>query len=114
LVPNGINGDPSLGAANSVLAQRSDGAYFGFNGGVGEVAFYNYPLSASQIKTHYLGKAELTYSQVNGNTILAWPVGNLLGSTNVAGPYTTVSGATSPYTVPFTFREFFYVVGVPK
>jgi hypothetical protein len=113
-VPNGINGDPTLGAADSVLAQRSDGAYFGFNGGVGEVAFYNYPLSANQIMTHYLGKAELSYAQVNGQTILTWPIGNLLGSTNVAGPYATISGATSPYTVPLTSSQFFYVVGVPK
>jgi hypothetical protein len=64
--------------------------------------------------THYLGKAELSYAQVNGQTILTWPIGNLLGSTNVAGPYATISGATSPYTVPLTSSQFFYVVGVPK
>ena len=113
-VPNGVNGDPTLDAADSVLAQRSDGAYFGFNGGVGEVAFYNYALSPSQIMNHYLGKAQLSYSQVNGQTILAWPIGNLLGSTNVAGPYNAISGATSPYIVPTTSSQFFYVVGVPN
>ncbi len=113
-IPNGVNGDPSVGAADGVLAQRSDGAFFGFNGGVDEVAFYNYPLSQSQITTHYLGKATLNYTQAAGQTILTWPVGNLLGSTNVAGPYKAVSGATSPYTVPETSSQFFYVVGVPN
>jgi hypothetical protein len=112
-LPNGINGDSSLGAANSVLAQRSDLAFSGFNGGVDEVAFYNYPLSPSQIMAHYLGKASLSFSQVNGKIILTWPLGTLRGSTNVAGPYLAITGATSPYTVPITYSQFFYVVSVP-
>jgi hypothetical protein len=113
-VPNGVNGDVSLGGADSVLAQRSDLAFFGFNGGVDEVAFYNYPLSASQIMTHYLGAAELTSSQATGKLVLTWPLGTLVGSTNVAGPYKAVSGATSPYTVPLTNSQFFYEVTVPN
>ncbi len=64
-VPNGINGDPSLSAQPSVLAQRSDGAFFGFNGGVDEVAFYNYPLSltSDQIALRWQNVAELHASR---------------------------------------------------
>jgi hypothetical protein len=114
LVPNGINGDPSLGAAQSVLAQRSDLAYNGFNGGVDEVAFYNYALSPSQIMAHYAGKPELSYTQAeDGKTTLMWTLGTLRGSTNVAGPYEPIAGATSPYKVPFTFPQFFYVLSLP-
>jgi hypothetical protein len=46
--------------------------------------------------------------------MLTWPVGNLLGSTNIAGPWLPVSGAKSPYPVRINSSQFFYVVGVPK
>ena len=110
--PNGINGDPTLNAKPSVIAQRSDGAFYGFNGGVDEVAFYNYPLSAAQIKTHYLGKPSLSFQQTGQNITLTYPVGVLLGSTNATGPFKPVSGAKSPYTVaiPAGPGSFFYEV----
>ena len=116
-IPDGVNGDPGVGAAQSVLGQRSDLAFNGFNGGVSEVAFYNYPLTQSQITAHVTGKTgtTLTLSQAGGITTLTWPTGNLLGSTNITGPFQAVVGATSPYTVQFTNNsQFFYVVGVPK
>ncbi len=115
-VPNGVNGDPSLSGKQSVLGQRSDLAFNGFNGGIADVAFYNYPLTQSQITTHFTGKTgtTLNLNQAGGTTTLTWSTGNLLGSTNVAGPYQPVAGATSPYTVQFTGSQFFYVVGVPK
>jgi hypothetical protein len=115
-VPNGVNGDPGVGAAQSVLGQRSDLAFYGFNGGVSEVAFYNYPLTQSQITAHFTGKTgtTLNLSQAGGTTTLTWSTGNLLGSTNVAGPYQPVVGATSPYTVQFNNSQFFYVLGAPQ
>jgi hypothetical protein len=36
------------------------------------------------------------------------PFFSLQGATNVAGPYTTIPGATSPYTVPLTNPVGFY------
>jgi hypothetical protein len=113
-MPQGVNGDPSLGGTNEVIGQRSDLEDFGANAGMEDVAFYNYALTPSQIQSHYLNRASLTLSQVSGQTILTWPAGNLLGSTNVAGPWVLVSGAKSPYPVPITGSQFFYVVGVPK
>ncbi len=81
-----------------------------------EVAFYNYPLTQSQITAHVSGKTgtTLNLNQSGGVTTLTWSSGNLLGSTNVAGPYQPVVGATSPYTVQFTNTQFFYVVGAPQ
>jgi hypothetical protein len=111
-IPDGVNGNPSLSAAPGVLAQRSDGAFFGFNGGVDEVAFYNYALSPAQILAHYNGKAELSYAQANGQITLTWPVGTLLGTSDLTQPFQPVSGATSPYTVSLTNAHFFYAVGV--
>jgi hypothetical protein len=112
--PQGLNGDASLSGTNEVIGQGSDGAYNGANAGVDDVAFYNYALTPAQIQLHYLNKASLTLSQASGQSILTWPAGNLLGSTNIAGPWLPVSGATSPYPIPINTSQFFYVVGVPK
>jgi hypothetical protein len=111
--PQGLNGDPGLAGRDEVIGQRSDLAFFGGNAGTEDVAFYNYALTPAQIKSHYLNKAQLYYSQVHGNVILTWPAGILLGSTKVNGPWLPVMGATSPYTVPTTNSQFFYIVEVP-
>jgi len=39
---------------------------------------------------------------------LVWSFGTLLSATNVAGPYTAVAGAVSPYTVSTTTGRLFY------
>jgi hypothetical protein len=112
---NGINGDASdFGGGASTMGQTSAFDYYGFNGVISDVAFYNYALSQSQITHHYLGKASLTPSQVNGQTVLTWPVGTLMGSTNLAGPYAPISGATSPFAVLTTNSQFFYFVSMPQ
>ncbi|HTA28990.1 MAG TPA: LamG-like jellyroll fold domain-containing protein, partial [Candidatus Cybelea sp.] len=112
--PQGLNGDVTVAGTNEVFGQRSDLENFGANAGMADVAFYNYALTPAQIQSHYLNSPSLTLSQVNGQSILRWSVGNLLGSTNVAGPWAAVSGATSPYPIPINGSQFFYVVGVPE
>ena len=111
-LPNGFNGDTNVGGSEEVLGQGSDAAYNGANAGMDDVAFYNYALSPAQIQTHYLNKASLTISPPNSPLVLTWPVGTLLGSSNITGPFLPVSGATSPYTVPTTASQFFYQVVV--
>ena len=116
-IPDGINGDPDLNgqpvAAPSVLAERSDVDFYGFNGGVADVAFYNYPLSGSQIMNHYLGKAALNVVQTNGSITLSWPAGTLKSTSDLSQPFTPVSGATSPYVVPMNEGQSFYVISIP-
>ncbi|HEY3913574.1 MAG TPA: hypothetical protein VGN61_03725, partial [Verrucomicrobiae bacterium] len=101
-----------LAGSDEVLGQRSDDAFFGGNAGMADVAFYNYALSPTQIQSHFLNKAQFSYSQSNGHIILTWPLGTLLGTTNLAQPFLPVNAATSPYTVPTGSAQFFYKVVV--
>jgi fibronectin type 3 domain-containing protein len=43
--------------------------------------------------------AALSIQSSDGNLILNWPFGTLQSATNIAGPWTDVAGATSPYTI---------------
>jgi hypothetical protein len=116
-MPQGINGDVTVGGTNEIIGQRSDFENFGGNAGTEDVAFYNYALSPAQIQAHYLNRANplLNLSQTNGTIVLTWSTGNLLGTTNLSQPFELVTGATSPYTVPASnSSQFFYVVAVPK
>jgi hypothetical protein len=110
--PQGINGDPSVAGKAEVIGQRSDVAFFGGNAGTEDVAIYNYALTPAQVQAHYLNKASLSISQVNGQTILTWPIGTLLGTSDLTKPFLPISGATSPYTVPAGSPQFFYEVVV--
>jgi len=50
----------------------------------------------------------------SNNMVISWS-GNyqLLSSTNVAGPYTVVNGATSPYTNFFNEPQRFFILRSP-
>jgi hypothetical protein len=41
----------------------------------------------------------VSVNKVGGNLQLNWPLGSLLQSTNVTGPWTTNNAAMSPYTI---------------
>ena len=97
-VQNGINGDPSVAGGPLTLGVRSDGQFGQWNGGVDEVAVYNYVLSPQQIQNHFLNTTHLSVANSGGKTVVTWPVGTLQVSTNIVGTYTNVTGATSPYT----------------
>jgi hypothetical protein len=92
------------------------------------VTFTNLSASIGQtlsLHTDGLGGSQLTLTRINysvaapvavsiqkigGGVVLSWPGGTLQRSTNVLGPYTDVTGATSPYTNAITgSREFFRV-----
>ena len=84
-----------------------------FSGGIDEAAIYNVALSPSQIAAHYsagaFGGTPLTSSLSAGNLTLTWSAGTLQGSTNVAGPYSDLGSATSPYSAPVTAtKQMFY------
>jgi hypothetical protein len=46
------------------------------------------------------------------NIVLSWPTGNLVSSTNLAGPWDIVGGATSPYGLTPSEPQRFYRVKV--
>lgn len=110
--PQGLNGDETVAGTNEVIGQRSDVENFGANAGVADVAFYNYALTPAQIQAHYLNKPSLTIAQSSGKTTLTWPVGVLLGTSDLTQPFQPVAGATSPYPIPMTNSQFFYEVVV--
>jgi hypothetical protein len=95
---NGINGDPAVAGAPTVLGQRSDYAFDPFYGAIDEVAVYNYALSPQQIQDHFLYTTLLNISRAGNNAILTWEGGTLQAAPAVTGTYTNVPGATSPYT----------------
>ncbi len=87
-----------------------------FTGGFYDVRVYNYPLTIGDVNA-YLGTTPSFSGSpvINGNNLtLQWSFGTLLGSTNVAGPYLAVPGATSPYTIGVsTAPQMFYKLSNP-
>src|SRR5262249_28923576 len=83
-----------------------------FTGPIDEVAIYNYALSPSHIAAHYsmgvLGATPLQITKSGANVILTWSAGTLQEASVVGGPYTDVSGASSPYSTPATAAQKYY------
>jgi hypothetical protein len=75
-----------------------------------DMAIFTNALSSNAVYQIYsAATGELvTLTNSAGNLVLSWPWGTLSSSTNVAGPYAPVSGATSPYTVPQNAPQKFY------
>ncbi len=111
-MPQGVNGDMSIGGTNEIIGQRSDYETFGGNSATEDVAFYNYALSPAQIMAHYANKPQFNISQAGEQLVLTWPAGILLGTTNLTQPFTPITGATSPYTVTNNTSQTFYEVVV--
>jgi hypothetical protein len=117
---SGINPDGTAGITpglgNTVLGQRTDGAFNTFEGNIDDTAIYNYALSPQQIQNHFLNTTRISIASHGSNVVLSWPTGTLLSSTNVSGPYTPVAGgaASSPYTNSVSGKQMmFFRVQVP-
>ncbi|MDB6121677.1 MAG: Immunoglobulin I-set domain protein [Pedosphaera sp.] len=111
-VANGINGDPAVAGGPTVLGQRSDGIFGNFDGGLDELAFYNYALTPQQIQNHFLNTTKLTTVKSGSNVILTWGVGTLQSASIVTGPYANIVGATSPYTNAITGSQKYFRIQV--
>jgi hypothetical protein len=80
---------------------------------VDDTAVYNYALSPQQVASHYGDGARLAITESAGGVTLTWPLGTLQASTNVAGGFTNVPSATSPYTNGVSGTAQFYRLQVP-
>jgi hypothetical protein len=110
----GLIGEPITdvflgGDADNTFEQNFFGSRY-FAGAIAQAAFYTNALSAAQIGKIYnvaaIPTINLSYS---GGQVVIIYTGTLLSSTNVAGPYSQVIGATtSPYTVAPTRSVVFY------
>ena len=108
-IPNGLNGDPSVAGGATVLGQRTDMAFNTFVGSVDDSAIYNYALTPTQVKSHYLNQVKLNINLVGTKLVLSWPFGTLQSATKASGPFTVVAGAVSPYTNSPSGKIFYRV-----
>jgi hypothetical protein len=79
-----------------------------FNGALADVAIYNKALPSELILDHFNATVELSIAQSGTNVVLSWPLGTLQSATNVNGPYTKVSSATSPFTNAISLTQQYY------
>src|SRR6266568_708341 len=102
--------------AEGYPAAGQDRAYAG---AIDEAAIYNTSLSATRVQAHYFaGKYGvtnppspfLTISPAGTNVTVTWLFGVLQQATFVAGPYTDLGSAASPYVVPASAVQRFYRV----
>jgi len=118
-IPNGVGINPdgsagiTPGLGNTVLGQRTDSAFNTFEGTIDDTAFYNYALTPQQIKNHFLNTTKVSILDNGSSYVITWPTGNLQSAATPAGPYTTIVGATSPYTNTPTGTQKYFRVQVP-
>jgi hypothetical protein len=80
---------------------------------VADAAIFNQALTPAQIQGVYngipvQGPQTIIITHSGANVVLNWQSGTLLQSTNLLGPWTTNSAATSGYTIPATNRVQFF------
>ena len=85
-----------------------------FNGDTDEVALFDYALSAEQVQKHYQAAfvapvaAQFSIQPMGPNLMLLWPTGQLEQAEALAGPWSPVTGASSPWLVlPSAPAQFF-------
>jgi hypothetical protein len=125
------NSTETFSATTSIAADTYSSSR-AFNGMIDEVAVFTHALTPTQLQQLYNSStastaaiATTTTSSIsaptdvvltpvfNGNHLqLFWPAGTLEQSLLLPGPWSSVSNATSPYTVPFADPSSFYRVKV--
>jgi hypothetical protein len=86
-----------------------------FNGLMDEVAVFNHALAPAQLQQlyangHQLAQVQVGWQQTGGNLRLTWPQGTLMQSPTLSGPWSAVSGISTPFTVSPTNSSMFYRV----
>ncbi len=80
-----------------------------FAGAVAQAAFFTNALTTAQVQQLYVAATvPMISSQFSGGQFIINYSGTLLSSTNLTGPYTSVSAATSPYATTPTGAQMFY------
>jgi hypothetical protein len=85
-----------------------------FAGSLDEVGLFNQALSASAIQSLYATATSvntsfsLTIARQGASLQITWPVGHLESAAQINGPWSTVSGAVSPYVVAPGLGKMFY------
>jgi len=104
---------PVLGS-EWAIGSEAEGWTNYFQGSIDEVAIYNKALSAATINAHYFvaesGSGSLTIAASGSNVIITWSMGTLQSADSLAGPWTDVPAATSPYQTSSSSGTLFYRV----
>jgi hypothetical protein len=79
-----------------------------FYGDMANVAIFTNALSAAEIEGLYSGQVSINITRSGSNVTLTWPMGTLLESPNVNGPWTTNTAATSPYIINASSGDQFF------
>jgi hypothetical protein len=74
---------------------------------IADASVFTYALTGAQVQGLYTGvfvtaPNYITIGRSGSDVVLTWHSGILLEASSVTGPWTAVSGATSPYSVPVT------------
>jgi hypothetical protein len=102
-----IGGSPDYGTARLLSGKSAHAAIFG------------QALTAAQVQELYAGiyaaPVNLSLTHSGSSLVLTWPSGTLLEAPALAGPWTTNTAASSPYTVPASTNgsQFFRVLVNP-
>lgn len=111
---------------NDLNLARDTGDSFNFLGSLDEARIYGGLESSNWVWASYMTvesnasfenysavifpMVTLNIQNTNGDVILTWPAGTLQSAPAVTGPFTDLSGASSPYTLtPSSARQFFRV-----
>jgi hypothetical protein len=89
-----------------------------FNGFIDEVAIFPSSLTAAQIDDLYATATgrplvDIAIATSGTNVVLTWPQGSLLQATSLTGPWTTNTGATSPYKLSPTEQQQYFKLSIP-
>jgi hypothetical protein len=104
-----FNGNTLIGVDNNNINRT-------FAGVVDDVAIFNRALTQAELDNLAAvgtsGVVEPVTLHLQGLQ-LSWSSGTLIQATNILGPWSTVTGASSPYTITPTGPAMFYRLGVP-
>ena len=116
LVARSTNSVGALTVADGwAIGSRSTVTERFFQGGIDEPAIYSHGLSPAQVARHYLRatgqSATLSISKPTPGTLsITWNAGLLEEASDVAGPWSSLVAATSPYTASSAAGKKFYRV----
>jgi hypothetical protein len=80
-----------------------------FGGALAQAAFYTNALTAAQnMQIYHASFPTISISHSGASVVLTYSGTKLLSAPNVAGPYSPVAGANSPYTIPPTKTQTYY------
>ena len=106
----------NFGAGTALYIGNRQNLQRSFDGWIDDVRFYTGIADASFVETvrlQAITPPAISIQRSGSNLTLVWAAGTLQSSTNLAGPWTDLSGVVSPYSTSPALRQQFYRLKVP-